>query len=356
MEAYQSKLNEIADTVYARIGQALNMDNYMTEAHLSEVGGSYLEHRGKCLRPALLTLCCEAVADAPRAPLTAAAAVEMFHTWTLMHDDVIDHDDMRRGRPTAHVRGRRLGERDLPPEADAAEYGVVLAILGGDYVFGSAMDMLLQTPCHPEVLRSVARRMAGKLNAELLSGEQFDVRLSLTPWEAITEENVMQMMRGKTGALLAYCAETGVAIGEDVPPEKSSSAQKMAEFAHLCGLAFQMKDDLLGIFGDESKFGKPIGSDIREGKRTVLMLRTLQNASDADAKSLLAVLGKKEATTEEIENARAVIVKTGAEKAVVKLSDAYVDQALRILEATLPAGTPKAFLRQWALSMVARSV
>jgi geranylgeranyl diphosphate synthase type I len=166
----------------------------------------------------------------------------------------------------------------------------------------------------------------------------------------------MQMMRGKTGALLAYCAETGVAIGEDVPPEKSSCAEKMAEFAHLCGLAFQMKDDLLGIFGDESKFGKPIGSDIREGKRTVLMLRTLQNASDADAKSLLAVLGKKEATTEEIENARAVIVKTGAEKAVVELSDAYVDQALRILETTLPAGMSKAFLRQWALSMVARSV
>lgn len=355
-EEYKAKIGMIADAVYARIGQFLQTNAYMTEPHLREVGGSYLEHRGKCLRPALLTLCCEAMADAPHTPLPAACAVEMFHTWTLMHDDVIDHDDMRRGRPTAHVRGRMLAERDLPPETDAPEYGVVLAILGGDYVFGSAMDMLLQTPCSPEVLRSIARRMVGKLNSELLSGEQLDVRLSLTPWSAITEESIMQMMRGKTGALLAYCAETGVAIGENMPPENSPCAKQMAEFAHLCGLAFQMKDDLLGIFGDEGKFGKPIGSDIREGKRTVLMLRTFQNASEADAKALLAVLGKKAATQEEIENARTIVVKTGAEKAVTDLSEAYVDQALAILEKALPDGTPKEYLRQWALSMVARSV
>ena len=355
-EEYKAKIGMIADAVYARIGTALGNAPYMTEPHLREVGGSYLEHRGKCLRPALVTLCCEAVAKQAVNPLPAACAVEMFHTWTLMHDDVIDHDDMRRGRPTAHVRGRILAERDLPQETDATEYGVVLAILGGDYLFGAAMDMVLQTPCQPEVLRSIARRMAGKLNAELLSGEQLDVRLSLTPWSSITEESIMQMMRGKTGALLAYCAETGVAVGEDVPPENSPCAKQMADFAHLCGLAFQMKDDLLGIFGDESKFGKPIGSDIREGKRTVLMLRTLQNVSEADAKALLAVLGKKAATTEEIEMARSIVVKSGAEKAVTDLSEAYVDQALTILEKALPDGAPKDFLRQWALSMVARSV
>ncbi len=355
-DEYKSKLNGIADAVYARIVQALQSNKYMTEAHLREVGGSYLEHRGKCLRPALLTLSCEAFATGTCDPLPAAAAVEMFHTWTLMHDDVIDHDNMRRGHPTAHIRGKRLAERDLAPETDAAEYGVVLAILGGDYLFGSTMDMLLQTPCQPDVLRSIARRMAGKLNAELLAGEQLDVRLSLTPWSVITEENIMQMMRGKTGALLAYSAETGVAIGEGRPPEESPCACQMAEFAHLCGLAFQIKDDLLGIFGDETKFGKPVGSDIREGKRTILMLRTFQNASYADTKILMAVLGKKEATQEEIENVRSIVVRTGAEKTVTDLSASYVDQALAILEKALPEGTPKAFLRQWALSMVARNV
>ncbi len=355
-EEYKAELNRIAEAVYECIRRALQSDGFMTEPHLREVGGSYLEHRGKCLRPALLTFCCKAVAESECDSLPAAAAVEMFHTGTLMHDDVIDHDDFRRGRPTAHVRGRLLAEKELPAEVDAAEYGSVLAILGGDYVFGAALDMLLRTQCAPEVLRSISRRMAGKLNAELLSGEQLDVRLSLTPWSAVTEEYIMQMMRGKTGALLAYCAETGVAIGEGRPPEESSIAGKMSDFAHLCGLAFQMKDDLLGIFGDESKFGKPIGSDIREGKRTVLMLRVLQNVSEADGRILQAVLGKKEATVEEIESVRGIVVKSGADKAVAELSDEYVAQALRILEATIPDGDPKECLRQWALSMVARSV
>ena len=131
-EEYKARICTIADAVYAHIAQALQTNAYMTEPHLREVGGSYLEHRGKCLRPALLTFCCEAVAQESVASLPAACAVEMFHTWTLMHDDVIDHDDVRRGRPTAHVRGQRLAERDLPL-ADAQEYGNVLAILGGDF-------------------------------------------------------------------------------------------------------------------------------------------------------------------------------------------------------------------------------
>ena len=354
-EEYKARICTIADAVYAHIAQALQTNAYMTEPHLREVGGSYLEHRGKCLRPALLTFCCEAVAQESVASLPAACAVEMFHTWTLMHDDVIDHDDVRRGRPTAHVRGQRLAERDLPL-ADAQEYGNVLAILGGDYIHGAALEMLLQTPCAPNVLQAISRRMAGKLNSELLSGEQLDVRLSLTPWGDVTEEAIMQMMRGKTGALLAYCAETGVAIGEGRDPEESRTAAKMAEFAHLCGLAFQMQDDLLGIFGDESKFGKPIGSDIREGKRTILMLRTLQRASSAEQQQLMAVLGKKEATPKEIEEARRIVCRTGTDSAVTKLSNRFVEEALSILDEVIKPGFPRDCLRQWALSMVSRSV
>ena len=352
---YNAKVGRIADAVYAFIWKALRGDSYMSESHLREVGGSYLEHRGKCLRPALVTFCCEAVGGTADEALAAASAVEMFHTWTLMHDDVIDHDDLRRGRPTAHVRGAKLAEQDLPL-ADAREYGTVLAILGGDYIHGAALEMLLRSNCPPEVLHSVASRMAGKLNAELLSGEQLDVRLSLMSWGEIREAAIMEMMRGKTGALLAYCAETGVALGEKLSPEASPVAGKMAEFAHLCGLAFQMKDDLLGIFGDETTFGKPIGSDIREGKRTVLMLRALQNASDAERALLKSVLGKKEATLEEIGMVRDIVVQAGADQAVARLSNETVERALRILDSTLVESSAKECLRQWALSMVARSV
>ena len=356
-ERYSARIAAIADATYSLIWRYLNGDENLWEQHLREVGGSYLEHRGKCLRPALLTFCCEAVGGDAELARPAAAAVEMFHTWTLMHDDVIDNDDIRRGRPTAHVRGTNLALIDLHVDGeDALEYGMDLAILGGDYVQGAAADMLMGLAAPAEVTLSLARRMCGKLNAELLAGEQLDVRLSLTPWDEITEESVMKMMRGKTSALLSYCAEAGICIGEGSVPQKSARAAEMSEFAMNCGLAFQMKDDLLGVFGDEAKFGKPIGSDIREGKRTVLMLRTMEGATAAERSRLEALLGKADATADEIAEARGIVTRTGADKAVETLSDEFIDKALAILEKTIPESDAKECLRHWTLSLVARSM
>ncbi len=356
-EQYVARLKAIADDVYDLIWRYLKGDENLFEPHLREVGGSYLEHRGKCLRPALLTFCCEAVGGNTELARPAAAAVEMFHTWTLMHDDVIDHDDIRRGRPTAHVRGTTLGKADLSlSEAAAKEYGMDLAILGGDYIQGAAADMLMSLSAAPEVTLALARRMCGKLNAELLAGEQLDVRLSQTPWSEITEDAVIKMMRGKTSALLSYCAEAGICIGEGSNPERSARAANMAEFAMNCGLAFQMKDDLLGVFGDEAKFGKPIGSDIREGKRTVLMLKAMDGATSAERSILETLLGTADATADEIAEARSIVTGTGADKAVADLSDKFIDTALAILDGALPESDAKDCLRQWTLSLVARSV
>ena len=356
-EQYSATIGAIADATYSLIWQYLKGDENLFEPHLREVGGSYLEHRGKCLRPALLTFCCEAVGGNAEQARHAAAAVEMFHTWTLMHDDVIDHDDIRRGRPTAHIRGTTLAQNELHLLSGAAqEYGIDLAILGGDYIQGAAADMLMSLSASPEVTLALARRMCGKLNAELLAGEQLDVRLSVTPWREINEESVMKMMRGKTSALLSYCAEAGICIGEASVPQKSIRAAKMSEFAMNCGLAFQMKDDLLGVFGDEAKFGKPIGSDIREGKRTVLMLRAMEGATAAERSRLEKLLGKADATADEIAEAREIVTRTGADKAVEELSDKFIDKAKTILEETLPESEAKDCLRHWTLSLVARAV
>lgn len=356
-EEYKGIVSGVAGEVYGLIGDYLRGERYLTEPHLREIGGSYLEHRGKCLRPALLTFCCQAVGGTAELARPGAAAVEMFHTWTLMHDDVIDHDDIRRGRPTAHVRGAALGARDMSLREDAArEYGVDLAILGGDYLQGAAYDMLMSLTCKPEVTLALARRMCAKLNPELLAGEHLDVRLSQTSWDDIHEEDIMQMMRGKTSALLSFCAEVGVCIGEESLPVQSPLASRMSEFAELCGLAFQMKDDLLGVFGDERKFGKPIGSDIREGKRTVLMLRGMAAANDAERRRLSAILGRADATEQEIADARDIVVNAGADKAVADLSDKYIEQALGILDNSLEDSGFKECLRFWALSLVDRNV
>jgi len=148
----------------------------------------------------------------------------------------------------------------------------------------------------------------------------------------------------------------GACIGEDTEPAYSKFAEPLSDFAQYCGLAFQMKDDLLGVFGDETKFGKPIGSDIREGKRTVLMLKTMGSATAAERRRLESILGNEDSTAEEIDDARTIVTRTGADKAVAELSDQYIDRALAIMEKTLPESDAKECLRHWTHSLVARAV
>lgn len=354
---YDAMVANLADEVYAAIGEYLRNHGKNIEPHLREVTGAYLEHRGKCIRPALVTFACLAADGDRKDAIQAAAAAEMFHTWTLMHDDIIDHDNFRRGRPTAHVRGATLGQRDLALQPDtAAEYGTDLAILAGDLLHGLAADMLMSTThAAPDIILELSRRMCFKLTAELLTGEQLDVRLSLTPWCDVTEHAIMQMMRLKTGALLAFCSETGAAIAENRTPDSSPTARALADFAHLCGLAFQMKDDLLGVFGDASQFGKPIGSDLREDKRTVLILRTLRNATPAERTRMHSILGKKDADDTAIADARTIIRGTGAEREVTELSNDCVNKALAILQNSFRENDAAILLRHWALNMLARS-
>jgi len=356
-QEYEAAVRAQANHVYAHIWDFMKSNRSIDEEHLLQITGSYLEHRGKCLRPALLAFCCQAAGGSMLQAVPAGASVEMFHTWTLMHDDVIDHDDMRRGHPTAHVRGEHLAcdEMGLLGQ-EAREYGMDLAILGGDLLQSLAIGMMLSLPCKPQVTIALARRVCCKISAELLSGEQLDVRLSMTPWNEISEISLMKMMRLKTGALLAFCAEAGVAIAQNELPGESGMARKMVDFAHLCGLAFQMKDDLLGVFGDKAQFGKPIGSDIREGKRTVLMLKTLDAASIYQRKRIFDVLGRSDAEESEIADVRTIVQNTGADAAVAEMSDAFVFKALDILHGIKGDSQALKLLEKWALAMVDRNI
>jgi len=198
--------------------------------------------------------------------------------------------------------------------------------------------------------------MAVKLTSELLSGEQLDVQLSQTPFEQVKEADVMDMMRLKTGALLSFCAETGVALAERCHPEDSSAAQGMAKFAELCGIAFQIQDDILGLCGDEETLGKPIGSDIREGKRTLLALRALQSCSDRDRKVLLGILGNAQAGDRDIEKARTILLRSRSLEGVREYSEDCVKQAMTLLQAHLPENRWRDLLAAWAGSMTRRSM
>lgn len=355
-QAFNAYMAQVAEQVASFLREDMTARANSVPEHLREAADSYLRQPGKCLRPALLQLCCAAAGGDVQATLPAAAAVEIFHTWTLVHDDIIDHDAFRRGKPTAHVLGAELGrQRWGLTDAAAADYGVSLAILAGDLLQGRALSLLASVPARPELVLALTRYMSDWLTPELLAGEQLDVELSHCPWEEISEENIITMMQQKTGALLAFCASTGVALAEDRRPQESPVAQAMGRCAQLCGLAFQIQDDLLGLSGEELSFGKPIGSDIREGKRTMVMLRAMSQCSAAERRLLTGILGNADASDEDIAAVRDVVIRSGSDVYARERSERYLAEARQVLENTLRPSPERDLLHSWIMAMVRRN-
>lgn len=353
---FQTFLAETSKRTYEKIYDYFKNDHATSDEHLSTTAMSYFQKPGKALRPALLTLSAMICGGNAEDARCAAAAVEMFHTWTLVHDDIIDHDPIRRGHDTAHIFGAKIGTNILNLNAnDSADFGQALAILSGDLLHGFAVDMLLHANAPAEILTNLASEMNRTLNPELLSGEQKDIRMSYLPWKQVSTEMVMDMMRLKTGALLAFSARAGAAIGNGLKLAQNKQASLLGDFAISCGIAFQLQDDVLGIFGDEKIFGKPIGSDIREGKRTIMMLDTLRSISASDKERIMPLLGNKNITDSEVSYVADCVKSSGALARSQALAESLVTEAMSILE-LFPESDARSLLTEWARLMTKRAL
>lgn len=355
-ERFDAALRERRDRVYEYLDTWPGSAKFKPQ-DIHDALFTYLQRRGKALRPLLVLLCCGAVGGDEEQALPAAAAVEVFHTWTLVHDDIIDRDDTRRGRPTVHAmyRDHAMLEHGHE-EPDAAHYGTSVAILAGDlqqaWTYGLLADLANRGVSLPLVLELIDR-MAGDLTPGLLEGEMLDVQYSLMPAEDLDDERILHMLTMKTGTLLEYAAWCGAKIGLCGASDPNGLATKLGRFASLCGTAFQLHDDLLGLTADESRLGKPVGSDIREGKRTLIVYKALSRASQAERRVLLSMLGKSDASPAEVEQVLAILHSTGACSEVAELARGYVDQALTLLD-SVPPNEYRELLRSWALFLLAR--
>jgi geranylgeranyl diphosphate synthase type I len=327
--------------------------------HLRQAAYAYLERPAKRLRPALLLLCCSAVGGDERQALPAAAAVEVFHTWTLVHDDVIDNDILRRGQPTVHAAAAAWATAELGAEPEAAAaYGRDVAILAGDVLQAWATALLLdcvQRGVPERIVLGLATRMQTFLNHRLVEGEMLDVQFSYRPVEAISEEEVLTMLRLKTGVLLEYSAAAGAAIGLQRLPGESSVVDALGDFAALCGVAFQLQDDILGVTGDEVRLGKAVGSDLREGKVTTLVLHALRAADDGQRTAIRRALGRRQASATQVEAAARCLVELGSVEYTRELAVSYVAQAVELLRRAVPASPVRDLLEALARSMVDRT-
>lgn len=268
---------------------------------------------GKRLRPCLVLLSCEAVGGKPEDALEAAAAVEILHTFTLIHDDVMDRDEFRRGVRTVHVL-----------------WGVPMAIIAGDALFAKVFEALaenvrrLKLPAEKavEIFRSIS-----VASFEICRGQAMDILMAER--RTASESEYLEMVSGKTGALLDASMRIGAIIGGGSEREIGA----LSAFGRKIGIAFQIRDDVLGITGEESKFGKPVGSDIREGKRTLPIIYALRRLSPAKRRLLKGALGKGRISGSRLERIVRMLQECGAIDYSLNLARRLVEEAKAELSA-----------------------
>ncbi len=317
----------------------------------------YFFRGGKRLRPALLRLFAGVYGgkEKEEAALPAACACELFHNWTLIHDDIIDKDLTRRGGPSvhAHVQNQYLPFAD----ADAAfEYGTDAAILAGDALHAMstrALTLLPQYGVDAAVALELIRLMDGEIVDRLICGEALDTRFGRIPL-TVTEDEVVHMIHGKTGALFSFCSMAGTMIGLGLPDHTDPRVQNAARFSYDCGLAFQLQDDILGILSDEQTLGKPVGSDIREGKNTLIRHYAYQAATPKQKEILDHTMGNRSATDREIQQSKQVLLETGSIQRVRALAQDAVRRAEQALS-QIPENPYKELICAWANTMVKRT-
>ena len=263
---------------------------------LYEPIGYTLAAGGKRVRPQLAILATKLFGGKEEDVLPAALALEVFHNFTLLHDDVMDKAEVRRGRPTVHVK-----------------WNENTAILSGDQMMIEAYKLLSQVP---EKKLAKTLRLFNQMATEICEGQQYDVDFESR--DDVTIPEYMEMIRLKTSVLLA----TALRIGAYIAYANDEQQKKIYEYGIHVGLAFQIQDDMLDCYGDEATFGKAIGGDIAENKKTYLWL----TAAAKGAKEELAL--RDESKDERFKRVMAVYkrlrAKAAAEKEIAKQTDAAI--------------------------------
>ncbi|MFC7428039.1 polyprenyl synthetase family protein [Nocardia tengchongensis] len=291
-------------------------------------------------------------ADDPDADavLTACSALELVQACALIHDDIIDSSRTRRGFPTVHVDYEQR-HRNQHWKGDADHYGVSVAILIGDLALAWADDMTRDAGLPADAAARFAPVWAG-MRTEVLGGQLLDIH-----GESAGDETVAAALRINRFKTAAYTIERPLHMGAALAGASPELIAAYREFGTDIGIAFQLRDDLLGVFGDPAVTGKPSGDDLREGKHTVLIAEALQRA-DATAPATAALIRTSlgtDLTPEQVTELRAALTELGAVDAVEQRIASLTEQALTALDDSSVTPDAARQLRAMALSATARS-
>jgi geranylgeranyl diphosphate synthase, type II len=285
---------------------------------------------GKRIRPLLVLIAAKMYKEEIDHVLHPAAAVEVFHNFTLMHDDIMDKAPLRRGQETVHEK-----------------WNANTAILSGDVMLVRAYELLLEI--EQDKLAKVMR-LFSQTAAEVCEGQQMD--MDFEQRDQVNIQEYIQMITLKTAVLLGFSLELG-AILQGAP---DSDAENLRLFGDNIGIAFQLRDDLLDVYGDKDKFGKQVGGDILSDKKTFLMLKALEQASETQLQTILAWRDQKDDNIagEKVKAITGLYDQLNIRQQTEQHIDLYFQKALQHLGAVQLTDKKKEALKRLSLELMER--
>jgi len=280
---------------------------------------------GKAVRGSLV--CHGAIACGGKvtpAIIDLALAFELFHTYLLIHDDLIDRDDMRRGKPSFHKRYQHMDNDGYLP-SDPEHFGRSMAIMAGDILCSMGYDLICKTDLPAEIKLKIVDHVTQTL-FETGAGEILDVLNDLA--DNPSKEHLMKVHTLKTSRYTFYSPLT---VGAFAVGASREQLEVLQNYSFPIGIAFQLHDDLLGMFGEAEKLGKPVYSDLREGKQTLLIIEAYKRASAREKLILDSALGNPELTDGQAKAVREIVKGTGAFKYSIDLANKFKERALEEL-------------------------
>jgi geranylgeranyl diphosphate synthase, type I len=273
----------------------------------------YIKSGGKRLRPFMAVKSNELFGGTLELSLPAASAVELVHNFTLVHDDIMDNDNIRHNVTTVH-----------------RQYGIPLAILSGDVLFSKAFHMISLLGKKAGINESTLLKMVELLSSsciDVCEGQSMDIRMAQDR-EFSSQDYYIKMIEKKTAALFRVSCELGTLSS---PNFVQQDLKNMSGFGQKIGISFQLVDDLIGIYGDSNVTGKFVGNDIREGKKTLPILMALERLDSHDRDLLQKVFGKKDAADLEIRQIVDKIAKLNIDKEIRRIANDYTQKAFEHL-------------------------
>jgi geranylgeranyl diphosphate synthase type II len=294
-----------------------------------------LQLGGKRLRPALVLMGYNLFREDLEKALPAAFSIELFHNFTLMHDDIMDNAPLRRGQPTVHER-----------------YNRNTGILSGDAMLILAYQYLMSTAADEKV-RTNAIKIFNRCAIEVCEGQQMDMDFENRTDVSISE--YLKMIELKTAVLLGAALE----IGAIVAAAKPEDAQHLYEFGRNLGISFQLQDDILDSFGDPATFGKKVGGDISQNKKTFLYLHSLETAAPKDREALWNWYHSEvsdDQNAEKVDAVKDIFLRCGVVDKANEVKNSYYQEALKNLQMVSVAESVKATMFGFAADLLNRNM